>query len=271
VLVDRLEQLFDRPQTGRVTFSQLPQQFVPGEDVVTARGLTRQFGSFTAVNDVSFAIKTGEIFGLVGPNGSGKTTIIRMLCGIIPPTSGAIRVAGCDVVSDWGRVKTRIGYMSQRFSLYRDLTVDENIRFFGRVYGLNGAQLEERRAWALQFSDLERHQRSLTGELSAALTQRLALACALLHKPPVVFLDEPTSGVDPASRSSFWKIISELARTGTSILVTTHHLEEAEHCHRVAFMHGGRLLAVENPAALRGRHAMKSMEDIFVDLIEAAA
>ena len=270
-LMGRLEQLFDTPRTEAVSFSE-PQKRpdVVGQPV-TAAGLTKRFGAFTAVDDVSFTIAKGEIVGLLGPNGSGKTTVIRMLCGIIAPTGGSVTVAGCDIAAEPNRVKTQIGYMSQRFSLYRDLTVDENIEFFGRVYGLGRSQLEARRTWALGFSDLGRQRKSLTGQLSAALTQRLALACALLHQPSVVFLDEPTSGVDPASRSSFWKIIGELAATGTSVLVTTHHLEEAEHCDRVAFMHRGRLLVVESPSELRRRNAMKSMEDIFVGLIEAAA
>ena len=211
---------------------------------IEVRRLTRRFGAFTAVNDVTFDVGQGEIFGFLGSNGAGKSTTIRMLCGLLRPTSGSARVGGVDVASDPEGVKRRIGYMSQRFSLYEKLTVDQNIAFFGGIYGLRGARLEARREFVLDMAGLRGRESALTHDLSAGWRQRLSLGCAILHEPPIVFLDEPTGGVDPLSRRRFWQLISELARAGTTVLVTTHYLDEAEHCHRVAIIQAGRLAAL---------------------------
>jgi ABC-2 type transport system ATP-binding protein len=191
-----------------------------GGEAIRVDALTRRFGAFTAVDQVSFSVARGEIFGLLGPNGSGKSTIIKMLCGILPPPEGSMQVAGIDVGSHPGAAKGRIGYMSQRFSLYPDLTADENIEFFGSVYGLAGRGLAERRAWVVRLAGLAGHERRLVRSLSGAPRQRLALGCALLHRPEVLFLDEPTSGVDPVSRESFWKLIAEVAAGGTAVLLS---------------------------------------------------
>jgi len=219
--------------------------------VVEARELSKRFGAFTAVDRVSFTVDRGEIFGFLGSNGAGKTTVIRILCGLLAPTSGDARVLGIDVAADPETVKRRIGYMSQRFSLYEDLTVRQNLRFFGGVYGLRGRALREREAWALETAHLEERPDVVTRELAGGWKQRLALACAFLHQPPVVFLDEPTGGVDPISRRRFWRLINQLAGAGTTVFVTTHYLDEAEHCHRLALMHAGRLLALGSVGELK--------------------
>src|SRR5262245_58802714 len=211
---------------------------------ITVQHLTRRFGYFLAVNDVSFDVRQGEIFGFLGANGAGKSTTIRMLCGLLRPTSGTAVVGGVDVAKDPEAVKRRIGYMSQRFSLYEPLTVDQNIRFFAGIYGLKGAVLEERRAFVLEMAGLKGRENSITRELAGGWRQRLALGCAILHQPPIVFLDEPTSGVDPISRRRFWTLIGELADKGATVLVTTHYLEEAEHCDRIAIIHAGKLAAL---------------------------
>jgi ABC-2 type transport system ATP-binding protein len=213
-------------------------------NAIEVRHLTRRFGAFVAVNDVTFDVRQGEIFGFLGSNGAGKSTTIRMLCGLLRPTSGTARVGGIDVGRDPEGVKQRIGYMSQRFSLYEKLTVDQNISFFGGVYGLNGERLAARRAFILDMAGLHGRESTLTRELSAGWRQRLSLGCAILHEPTIVFLDEPTGGVDPLSRRRFWRLIDELARGGTTVLVTTHYLDEAEHCHRVAIIQAGRLAAL---------------------------
>jgi ABC-2 type transport system ATP-binding protein len=211
---------------------------------IEVRELTRRFGSFVAVDHVTFDVARGEIFGFLGSNGAGKSTTIRMLCGLLRPTSGSARVGDIDVGTDPEGVKRRIGYMSQRFSLYEKLTVDQNIRFFGGIYGLEGPLLAARRAFALEMAGLAGRESQLTGSLSAGWRQRLSLGCAILHEPPIVFLDEPTGGVDPLSRRRFWRLIDELARNGTTVLVTTHYLDEAEHCHRVAIMNAGRIAVI---------------------------
>ncbi|MBI4887228.1 MAG: ABC transporter ATP-binding protein [Acidobacteria bacterium] len=213
-------------------------------NTIEVRHLTRRFGAFVAVDDLTFDVGQGEIFGFLGANGAGKSTTIRMLCGLLRPSSGTARVGGIDVGSDPEAVKRRIGYMSQRFSLYEKLTVDQNIAFFGGIYGLSGDRLAARRAFALEMAGLRGREGALTGELAAGWRQRLSLGCAILHEPPIVFLDEPTGGVDPLSRRRFWRLIDELARGGTTVLVTTHYLDEAEHCHRVAIIQAGRLAAL---------------------------
>jgi ABC-2 type transport system ATP-binding protein len=220
-------------------------------EVITARGLTRHFGTFVAVDDVTFSIGAGEIFGFLGPNGAGKTTTIRMLSGILPPSSGSAMVAGMDVESETQALKQRIGYMSQRFSLYSDLRVEENIEFFAGLYGVRGERIELRRNWILDMSGLRAQRRSITGDLALGHRQRLALGCAVLHEPAVLFLDEPTSGVDPVARRAFWDLIRDLAAGGTTVLVSTHYMEEAEYCDRLALMNRGRLIALDSPAALR--------------------
>ena len=213
-------------------------------NAIEVRQLTRRFGGFTAVNNLSFEVGQGEIFGFLGSNGAGKSTTIRMLCGLLRPTSGSARVGGIDVGSQPEAVKQRIGYMSQRFSLYEKLTVDQNITFFGGIYGLDRDRLAARRAAVLDMSGLRGRESMLTGALSGGWRQRLGLGCAILHQPPIVFLDEPTGGVDPLSRRRFWRLIKDLAGSGTTVLVTTHYLDEAENCHRVAIIHAGRLAAL---------------------------
>jgi ABC-2 type transport system ATP-binding protein len=224
---------------------------MPAEPVIRVDSLSRHFGRFRAVDRISFDVGRGEVFGFLGANGAGKSTTIRMLCGLLKPTTGRAVIDGIDVVDDPDGVKRRIGYMSQRFSLYELLTVDQNIRFYGGLYGLGGDRLEARRRFVLEMAGLERRERELARDLSGGWRQRLALGCALLHEPPIVFLDEPTGGVDPVSRREFWRLIDELARAGTTTLVTTHYLDEAERCDRVAIIHAGRLAAIGTPTELK--------------------
>jgi ABC-2 type transport system ATP-binding protein len=221
------------------------------QDAIQVRRLTRKFGDFTAVDDVSFEVATGEIFGFLGSNGAGKSTTIRMLCGLLQPTSGTAIVGGIDVSADPEGVKQRIGYMSQRFSLYELLTVDQNIRFFGGVYGLSAARLEERRLFVIEMAGLRGREQTLARDLAGGWRQRLALGCAILHEPAILFLDEPTGGVDPLSRRQFWRLIDALSAAGVTILVTTHYLDEAERCHRVTLIHGGRLAAIGTIAEVK--------------------
>ena len=218
---------------------------------VEVRELTRTFGDFIAVDSVSFDVETGEIFGFLGPNGAGKTTTIKMLTGLLRPTSGSASVAGFDVEREMAQVKLSIGYMSQLFSLYPDLTVLENVQLFGGLYGVTGDRLAERSEWILDMAGLEDRQSQLTGELPLGFKQRLALGCAVLHEPPILFLDEPTSGVDPISRRNFWDLIYEFADAGTTVLVSTHYMEEAEYCHRLALMNRGRIIALDQPHDLK--------------------
>jgi ABC-2 type transport system ATP-binding protein len=220
-------------------------------NAIVVSDLTRTFGEFVAVNHVSFEVRRGEIFGFLGSNGAGKSTTIRMLCGLLKPTSGSATVDGIDVGADPEAVKRRIGYMSQRFSLYEQLTVDQNIRFFGAIYGLAGRKLEERRRFVLDMAGLRERERTRAADLAGGWRQRLALGCAILHEPRIVFLDEPTGGVDPISRRQFWTLIDNLAAAGTTVLVTTHYLDEAEHCHRIAIIHAGRVAALGSAAELK--------------------
>jgi len=213
------------------------------EFAVEVRNITRKFGDFVAVNNVSFSVKKGEIFGFLGANGAGKSTIIRMLCGILEPTSGSAYVGGYDVIKYPDKVKESIGYMSQKFSLYEDLTVIENIKFFGGIYGLSKRKIEEKGEWMINIANLEGTENRLPGELPGGWKQRLALGCAMLHNPPIIFLDEPTGGVDPISRRNFWDLIQNLSDTGVTIFVTTHYLDEAEYCHTIALLHAGNLVA----------------------------
>jgi ABC-2 type transport system ATP-binding protein len=213
-------------------------------NTIEVRHLTRRFGAFVAVDDVSFEVGHGEIFGFLGSNGAGKSTTIRMLCGLLRPTSGTAVVGGIDVAADPEGVKQRIGYMSQRFSLYELLTVEQNIRFYGGLYGLTAARLAERRAFVLEMAGLTGREHTLARDLAGGWRQRLALGCAILHAPAILFLDEPTGGVDPLSRRQFWRLIDALAGSGVTVLVTTHYLDEAERCHRVALIHAGRLATI---------------------------
>lgn len=213
--------------------------------------LTKRFGDFTAVDAVTFQVETGEVFGFLGPNGSGKTTTIRMLCSIIPPTSGRARVLGMDVTTDADRIKHEIGYMSQKFALYNDLTVRENLTFYARVYGVPAHERAARVDGMLDRFDLRAAERSLAGDLPGGLRQRVAFGAAILHQPSILFLDEPTSAVDPAARRGFWDMIYDTAAGGTTIFVTTHYMDEAEYCHRLAIMSRGKLIACDTPAAIR--------------------
>jgi ABC-2 type transport system ATP-binding protein len=235
---------------------------------VETHELTRRFGTHIAVDALSLEIARGEVFGLLGPNGSGKTTTIRMLCGLLEPTSGHARVAGIDVAQAPELVKARIGYMSQRFGLYEDLTVGENLEFYAGVYGLTGEALAARLRDVTQFMGLEPRLRQLAGELSGGWKQRLALACALLHRPDVLFLDEPTAGVDPAARRNFWRAILELARGGTTVIVTTHYMEEAEQCGRLAMLSNGRLIALGTPHDVAQQVGGRTLEDAYIILQE---
>ena len=218
---------------------------------VSVDSLTRTFGKFVAVDHVSFDVRVGEVFGFLGPNGAGKTTTIRMLCGLLRPTSGTGRVAGFDIMTDTEEIKRRIGYMSQLFSLYGDLSVEENIAFFSTLNAVPKAEREERRDWVLEMAGLRDHRRRLTRELPLGWKQRLALGTAVLHRPSLLFLDEPTSGVDPISRRDFWSLIYSLTEGGTTVFVSTHYMEEAEYCGRLALMNRGRLIALDTPARLR--------------------
>src|SRR6266540_3601103 len=229
---------------------------------IEVKDLTRTFGAFTAVDHISFSVNVGEIFGFLGANGAGKSTTIRMLCGLLKPTSGTAIVDGVDVAGNPEAVKTRIGYMSQRFSLYEPLTVDQNIRFFGGIYGLSGDALERRRAFVLDMAGLKGRENTLTRDLAGGWRQRLALGCAILHEPGIVFLDEPTGGVDPLSRRQFWNLIDRLSAAGVTVLVTTHYLDEAEHCNRVAIIHAGRLAALGSTSELKTMFANRVIVEI---------
>lgn len=221
------------------------------EKSVEVTHLTKEFGDFTAVKDVSFEIPRGEIFGLLGPNGAGKTTTIRMLCGILTPTTGEARVMGFDVGKQPEQVKQRIGYMSQKFSLYNDLTVSENLNFYANLYGFPSENVKTRLMELIEMGGLRGHEKQLTGSLSGAWRQRLALACAIVHNPPLLFLDEPTAGVDPVSRREFWEMIYTLAGQGVSVLATTHYMDEAEFCNMIGMMYRARLIALNDPDSLK--------------------
>jgi len=220
-------------------------------EAIIVRDLTRKFGDFVAVDRVSFTVGPGEIFGFLGANGAGKSTTIRMLCGLLKPTSGGATVGGIDVGRDPEGVKRRIGYMSQKFSLYELLTVNQNIELFGGIYGLSRERRQARRRFVVGMAGLEGREGMLARDLPGGFRQRLALGCAILHEPPILFLDEPTGGVDPVSRRQFWRLIDALARAGVTVLVTTHYLDEAEYCHRIAVIHAGRLAAIGSTRELK--------------------
>jgi ABC-2 type transport system ATP-binding protein len=238
----------------------------PGGDAVIIRGLQKRFGSLVAVDALDLTIRKGEVFGLLGPNGSGKTTTIRMLCGLMEPTAGSATVVGFDVIREAEQIRRNIGYMSQRFGLYDDLSVEENIRFYATIYSLHGAARARRVAELVEELDLGARVRQLAGTLSGGWKQRLSLACAIAHRPAMLFLDEPTAGVDPASRRLFWRKIHELAAQGTTILVTTHYMDEAERCERLAFLSRGRLIALGTVAEVLAQFGQPTIEDVFIEL-----
>ncbi|WP_456407902.1 ABC transporter ATP-binding protein [Caldithrix abyssi] len=237
------------------------------EWAVEVDNLTRKFGDFTAVDHVSFRVKKGEIFGFLGANGAGKTTTIRMLCGLLTPTSGQARVAGFDVFTQPERIKQNIGYMSQRFSLYEDLTVRENIQFYGGIYGLSRKKIKQKSEELLRYLRLTERADTLTAELPPGIKQRMALSTALLHEPQIVFLDEPTSGVDPESRRQFWLLIYELAAQGKTIFVTTHFMDEAEYCQRISIMQEGKIIELDAPQNLKKKYRAATMQEVFMKSI----
>ena len=239
-------------------------------NAIEVKNLTKKFGSFISVDNISFNVKQSEIFGFLGANGAGKSTTIRMLCGILEPTSGDAMVGGYSVAENPDKVKQNIGYMSQRFSLYNDLAVGENLDFFGGVYGLSNEKLKERKKWILKIANLEGKENLLTGSLPGGIKQRLALGAAVIHRPGIVFLDEPTSGVDPISRRNFWELINELSSEGTTVFVTTHYLEEAEFCNNIILIDAGKLIAEGNPKQLKTDYLKNSIYGIESDkVIEA--
>lgn len=242
----------------------------PGRQAVAVNALTRRFGAFTAVDNISFQVGSGEIFGFLGPNGAGKSTTIRMLCGLLVPTEGQGTVAGFDIFTAAEQIKQHIGYMSQKFSLYDDLTVEENIAFYGGIYGLGNRRLRERTQWAVEMAGLQERRRSPTRLLAGGWKQRLALACAILHEPPIVFLDEPTSGVDPVSRRRFWDLIYAMADQGVTVFVTTHYMEEAEYCGRLGLIYRGRLIAMGTPAELKSSLAGETLLEVRCNRHEEA-
>jgi drug efflux transport system ATP-binding protein len=239
--------------------------------VVSTENLTRRFGKFTAVDSASIKVRQGEIFGFLGANGAGKTTMIRMLCGLLRPSAGTATVAGFDIYKQSEQIKQNIGYMSQRFSLYDDLTIRENIDFYGGIYGLSNRVIATRREQMLQQVGLTDLADSMTRELPVGFKQRLALGCALLHDPPVIFLDEPTSGVDPKARRSFWDLIYHTSRLGKTIFVTTHFMDEAEYCHRLSIMRDGKIIAMDQPGLLKEKYQKNSMQEVFIEIATTAA
>jgi len=232
---------------------------------VDARGLTRVFDQFIAVDHIDLQVESGTVFGFLGPNGAGKSTTIRMLCGILRPTAGEGTVGGFDILRQTEPLKNSIGYMSQRFSLYEDLTVEENLQFFAGVYNVRGVQRRTRIAWALEMAGLRGREQMRTAELAGGWRQRLALGCAVLHEPPILFLDEPTSGVDPASRRNFWDMIGELSSRGITVFVTTHYMDEAEHCNQIALIYGGRVVASGSPATLKRTYMTRALLELSCD------
>ena len=238
---------------------------------VSAKNLSKHFDDFIAVDNVTFDVHRGEIFGFLGANGAGKTTTIRMLCGLLLPTSGEGHVAGFDIMTQSEQIKHSIGYMSQKFSLYNDLSVVENMNFFGGIYGLSNSELKIRTQAMLQKMRLESWQNTLTAQLPLGWKQRLALACAILHQPKILFLDEPTGGVDPISRRDFWDLIYELADSGTTIFVTTHYMDEAEYCNRLSIMYQGKIIAIDSPMDLKAKYHELTVEDVFIGLVDEKA
>jgi len=235
-------------------------------DAIQVTNLTKIFGKFTAVNGISFSVPQGEIFGFLGPNGSGKSTTIRMLCGILSSTSGEGSVGGYNINTQSEKVKEVIGYMSQKFSLYEDLSVSQNIDFYSGIYGIPRDKKQEKKNWILEMAGLKGKENLTPKELSGGWKQRLALGCAVIHQPKIIFLDEPTAGVDPISRRNFWDLIQDLSEQGITIFVTTHYMDEAEHCNRLAFIYNGDLISTGTPRELK--KGVDSLETVFVNLIQ---
>ncbi len=235
---------------------------------VVVDNLTKRFGSVTAVDNISFKIPEGTIFGFLGPNGSGKSTTLRILCGVLHPTAGSVSVDGLDVVKDTEQVRQHIGYMSQKFSLYEDLTVEQNLEFYAGIYGLPDAECASRKEELIDMAGLHGREKTLAGSLSGGWKQRLALGCAMIHKPKLLILDEPTAGVDPVSRRIFWQIIHQFAGEGITIIVTTHYMDEAESCDIVSFIFGGRLMGIDTPKGFKESENAKTLEDVFIHYVE---
>jgi ABC-2 type transport system ATP-binding protein len=241
-------------------------------NAIEVENLTKRFGTFTAVDHINFSVKQGEIFGFLGANGAGKSTTIRMLCALLASSEGTARVGGFDINETPEHVKEHIGYMSQKFSLYEDLTVEENINFYGRVYGLTKWDIQKRKEWVLDMAHLHGREKSITGTLSGGLKQRLALGCAVLHRPKIIFLDEPTSGVDPMMRRRFWELINDLSAEGVTVLVTTHFLEEAEYCNDIILINAGKIIAGGSPKELKLEHIKNPILEVSSNnVIEAMA
>jgi ABC-2 type transport system ATP-binding protein len=242
-------------------------------NAVEVHDLEKRFGNFTAVDHISFQVAKGEVFGFLGPNGAGKSTTIRMLCGILPPTSGSGQVGGFDIYRQQHQIKNTIGYMSQKFSLYGDLTIEENIDFYSGIYRLSREKKKSRKDWIMQMTGLGELRSNLTGTLSAGFKQRLAFGCAVIHEPQILFLDEPTSGIDPIARQNFWKLIRKMAASGVTIFVTTHYMDDAGNCDRISLIYRGAIISMGSPDELKktmakGDAAEISLEDVFVSLIE---
>ena len=237
---------------------------------IEVKNLTKKFGKFISVNNISFDVEEGEVFGFLGANGAGKSTTIKMLCGILEPTSGDAVVGGFSITKQPEMVKRNIGYMSQKFSLYNDLTVEENINFFGGVYGLRNHILKSRKEWVLEIANLKGKEKMLTDSLAVGFKQRLALGCAVIHEPKIVFLDEPTGGVDPVSRRNFWNLINTLSRQGVTVFVTTHYLDEAEFCNRIMMINEGKLIAGGSPAELKKKYLSNTILEIECDDVDKA-
>ena len=240
------------------------------ETVIKAVNLTKKFGDFTAVDNISFEVYKGEIFGFLGANGAGKTTAMRMLCGLSNPSSGEANIAGFDVYRETEKIKSNIGYMSQKFSLYQDLTIAENINFFGGIYGLSDKELKEQSNSLIEKLDLRKNANKLVGELPLGWKQKLAFSVAIIHKPSIVFLDEPTGGVDPITRRQFWDMIYDAAESGITIFITTHYMDEAEYCNRVSMMVDGKIAALDSPANLKEQYGAATMDDVFYQLARKA-
>lgn len=240
------------------------------ENVISVENLTKRFGDFVAVDKISFEVKRGEIFGFLGANGAGKTTAMRMLCGLSMPTEGKATVAGFDVFTQTEQIKKNIGYMSQKFSLYEDLTIKENIRFYAGIYGKSDAFIKEKTALLLEQLHLQKEANKLVGSLPLGWKQKLAFSVAIFHEPGIVFLDEPTGGVDPVTRREFWKMIYEAAERGITVFVTTHYMDEAEYCHRISIMVDGKIEALDTPEKLKQHFGAASMDDVFLKLARRA-
>lgn len=238
------------------------------EYAISIKNLTKQFGDFTAVNDLSFDIPKGKIFGFLGPNGSGKSTTIRMICGVLRPTSGEGKVLGYDLVKESEKIKQNIGYMSQKFSLYEDLTVEENLEFYGNIYMLPKERLGQRKKELIEMANLKGKEKSLAGTLSGGWKQRLALGCSLIHNPSLLVLDEPTAGVDPVSRREFWRTITELVKGGITVLVTTHYMDEASICDIIGFIYNSKLITIDTPEALYEKYGTSNLEEIFINYVK---